>query len=223
MNIDRLQQPVSQWVLWLEYLAALAVAMFLFLLVPLTQDFQDAVITTKEIRSIRYIPPPPDVTPPAPEPEVEAEKPPAPDLIDPPSDLNLTELQVSLNPGVGDSLGVGIARPDFAEEQNLIEDIKDIFRFSDLAQAPRSIYTPRFQFPRSLTVRRVKEGTVVLQILIDETGKASVEKVISTTHQALVETARKVASKSRFSIPKINGRAVKVRGHWPLTLKAPKR
>lgn len=223
MNADRLQPPIASWIFWVECLAALTVTLLLFLLIPLTQDFQDTVLTTQEIRSIRYIPPPPDVPPPAPEPELEAEKPPAPDFIEPPSDLILTELQVSLNPGVGDSLGVGIARPVFAEEQNLIEDIKEIFRFSDLAQAPRSVYTPRFQFPRSLTVRGIKEGTVVLQILIDETGKASVEKVISTTHQALVEIARKVASKSRFSIPKIDGQAVKVRGQWPLTLKAPKR
>ena len=211
MNTDRLQPPVSRWFLCFEHTATLAVAILLFLLVPLTQDFDEALITTKEIRSIRYVPSPPYVTPPAPEPEVEAEKPPAPDLIDPPSDLNLEELQVSLNPRVGDSLGVGIARPDFAEEQNLIEDIKEIFRFSDLVQAPRLIYSPSFQFPRSLTLRGVKEGTVVLGILIDETGKTSVERVVSTTHPELVNIACTVTSKSLFSITKVNGKAMKVR------------
>jgi TonB family protein len=196
-------------------------AAVLFLLIPLTQTFQEGSRETAIVREIRVSPPPPATPPPPPKPKAQPKESAPPELVQPPEALVLNELDISLAPGVRDALAIGITDPTLVADHNVMADIQKVFTFQDLPQSPRAVYVPRFQYPRSLSRRGVKEGSVVLQILIDETGKSTVEKVISSSHPDLTEPAKLLAAKARFSIPKIEGQAVKVRGHWPLTLKAP--
>ena len=196
-------------------------AAVLFLLIPLTQTYQEGSSDTAIIREIRVSPPPPATPPPPPKPKAQPKESAPPELVQPPKALVLNELDISLAPGVRDALAIGITDPTLVADHDVVADIEQIFTFKDLPQSPRAVYVPRFQFPQSMSRKGIKEGTVVLQILIDETGNSTVEKVISSSHPDLTEPARRLAAKARFSIPKIDGQAVKVRGHWPLTLKAP--
>ena len=210
-----------KWIPWLAFLGAMVMAAVLFLLIPLTQASFEADHDTTILREIRVSPPPPAPPPPPPPAKAQPKESPPPEYVQPPDAMVLHELDISLAPGVNDALAIGISDPTLVADYDVVSEIQDIFRFEDLPEAPRAVFVPRFQFPRSLSRRGIKTGTVVLQILIDESGKSTVEKVISSTHPDLTEHATRLASKARFSIPKINGEAVKVRGHWPLTLKAP--
>lgn len=74
-------------------------------------------------------------------------------------------------------------------------------------------------FPSSLARRGVRRGTVVLEVEIAASGAVSIRRVISSTHQDLVASARRVAAPARFTPPEYKGRAVKAVMRWPIIIK----
>ena len=214
--------PNRKWIPLLAFAGAVVLASSLFLLIPITQTFDNAKPEIALIREIRVTPPPPaSPPPPPPEPKEQPNESLPPELVQPPDALALDQLDITLAPGTGDALAIGLADPSLVAEHDVVSEIQEIFTFEDLAQAPRAVYLPRFDFPRALIRKGINSGTLVIQVLIDENGKTTVEKIISSTQPDLTEPAKRLAARARFSIPKIEGKAVKVRGQWPLTLKAP--
>lgn len=103
---------------------------------------------------------------------------------------------------------------------DLAEDIQ--FSFDDLNYNPTLLHTGgfKFNFPRELSRRGLKEGVVTIRIEIDKKGKAKVLEVLSSTHALLVPLARDLVSRSRYTIPQKNGEAVSSTGVMPITFKA---
>lgn len=199
---------------------ALALAILIFLLIPITQSSEDPA-DTLDYREIILVPPPVTIAPPAaiePSPE---EEPPKPKFEKPFDDLNLNQLELSLNPGISGALAVGIASSGFDTEPDTMEAIQKMFTFADLPQTPKIINRPRIQFPQELIQRDIIEGRVVALIEINEKGRAKIIEIISSTHPQLVKTARDVIRQAQFTKPLVNGIDQKVRGEWPLLLRAP--
>lgn len=213
----------------LALLLAVGLAVGLFLIIPLTQalESQPAEIVTYRQTSLS-MPPPPQIPP---EPEEtraqhETESPKPPEMEQAVEDVPVQQLQLSLAPGMGVALTMGVPAMPQVEQVDTVGEIEKIFNFDELAQTPSIINGDmiRMDYPRELARRGVREARVELEVLIDKTGRVTVERVVSMSyeHPRLAEAARRAAEQARFTITRVNGRAVAVRGRFPLTLQSPR-
>lgn len=220
----------------LAFGTALAIACMLFLLIPLTQtvpEVSEEQVVFREI-NISSMPPPPS-PPPAPEVRVENREVALDNVnMDPnpggPQSVAIQSLELSLSPGTGDAVAMGGPLAKIETGVALIGGIGDggpgqgfspVFEFKDLRESPRILYVPTIRYPESLIRRRINQGEVVMLIEIDPEGRATVEQVISSTRPELESVAVDAIRRARFTIPKMDGRPVRVRGRLPLTLHAP--
>jgi protein TonB len=222
--------PQSNWKFTpiLAFVGALVMAIGLFLLVPLTQTLNAVAPETVTYREVALAsPPPPKATPPTKQSEASqqsaAKK---PQLAREVAKLSLSQLEISLNPGMGAPLTMGMQQMQFDGEIDVVGDIEKIFEFDDLPQPPSLINQSQlsYTYPRDLTRRGVGDVTVVMQVIIDENGRTTVQKLLSTSYQnsQIEKEARRVAEKARFTVTKVDGRAVKVRAKFPLKLRPPR-
>lgn len=202
-------------------LGAVLLSCGLFLLLPLTRHAEGTRPEARELRTVRLAPPPPpppvfpevDTEPEIPEMDLEPMSPPEPMPPAAATDLRPPGPEALLAMGPPSAAPAGLTTPP--------ADLKDLFTFEDLRAAPQALYVPVIRFPDRLARRGIREGRVVLHIVINTEGHVSVDRVVSASHPELVEPARKAAVRSRFSVSEINGRPVSVRGDWPIILKAP--
>ena len=73
-----------------------------------------------------------------------------------------------------------------------------------------ALYLPKPSYPALARNIRL-QGTVTIQVLIDESGKVISAKAVSG-HPLLIAEAQRAASQARFSPTKINGQTVKISG-----------
>tara|TARA_B100000212_G_scaffold341812_1_gene326189 strand:+ start:266 stop:976 length:711 start_codon:yes stop_codon:yes gene_type:complete len=203
------------------FFGAFFLATVLFLIIPMTQmlDSPDrADITLREMNLAELVPPRPQLTRDPIEPKNEVR---LPELQESFQELNLNELELSLNPGIGDALAMGVGSISLEEQVDILEQIQQVFQFSDLESIPSMIASPRFDYPQSLIRQGIRKGTVDLLIRIDKKGNASVLQVVSSPHNELTRVAKRLVERSRFTTPKIDGVPVTVDGNLPLTLESP--
>jgi outer membrane biosynthesis protein TonB len=121
---------------------------------------------------------------------------------------------------------VNVEMGDTNFELDMNQDIgvalKTKFEFEDMDEQPRLLHNGDFSFPKDLLRRRITKGKVELFIEINEEGKASVLRVVSSDYRQLVPLAKRMVSTAKFSVPTFEGRAVKTTGVWPVTLEAPR-
>jgi len=223
-------QSNSRWPSALAFLGALVLAAALFLIIPLTQALNHGDRETLVYRAmVLATPPPPPQMPPPPEDlkSHELKDEPEPPRLEPQlTEVPIQRLQLSLNPGIGVALNMGVPNLPQVQKIDTIAEIEKIFNFDELAQPPRIINAGmiRIEYPRELSRRGIHQVKVELEILIDKTGRVRVEKILSTTHDSerVRVAARRAAEQARFSATKVGGRRVIVRGRFPLTLQAPK-
>ncbi|MGJ8638726.1 MAG: energy transducer TonB [Opitutaceae bacterium] len=198
----------------------LAVALGIFLLVPISQLLDTPERDTLVIESIEMAPPPPPPPPedPPPPPKPEEEPPPI-ELKVPPPQLSLEQLELSLNTGTGGDLSFDSSMLfDVATES--ADELSKLFGFDELDEVPRLVRRgrPREQqsseFQRLMRRRDTKQ--VVLEVALDHQGSIDVLNVRSASHEALVPAARQAAESSKFSPPTRNGRSVRARYVWTL-------
>ncbi len=232
----RLLLPLFKWK-WASAWAAggaLLLASLLFLLIPATQmlpDEREEILLMREMDRISI--PPISSQPPPPQLEeemvLELDQPTPEVLFDqamnPGSQAPvLNALPLSYSPGGGDSVLMGAPLAEIQTGVNIAGagiDFSKVFSFGDLRENPRILHVPAVRFPDSLIRRGVRRGEVVLLIEIDPDGKARVERVISCSHPELESLAIDTVHRSRFTIPRVEGRAVRVKGRWPLVFHAP--
>lgn len=201
-------------------LGAFSLAAVLFMLIPLTQmqDVERDLVVYREMQLANLAPP---KAPPQQEQEELKEEVDPPKMEESFQELDLQQLELSLNPGIGEALAMGAASLSLDTEMDIMEQVQQIFQFSDLESVPTMISAPRFDYPQSLIRRGIKKGTVDMLIRIDEAGKATVLEVVSSPHEDLTRVAKNLIERTRFTIPQIDGRPVVVDGNLPLTLEAP--
>ena len=201
-------------------------AVCLFLVIPLTQTIQGVPAAVLDYREMVTLPPPPD-------PPILEEEPPAQraeealtEFEQEPPSMELSQLEVSLNPGIGEALSMGVQSMRFDVDLDVVAAIQDVFDFDELAQPPSLVNARqiRLKFPPELARRGVKEVKVLVEILIDRDGKTKPVRVISSsvTHPKVDQEALRAVRQARFTVTKVDGRAVQVRARFPLTLRAPR-
>ena len=223
---DQLPQPNRNLTGLLALAGAVFLAALLFLIIPISQALQDSDIQTvilREIEPVVLTPPKPPVI----EEKRQIEKTPdkIPELEPEPPQLELSQLELSLNPGVGEALSMGVQAGAFEVQVDAIGDIEKIFDFAELERPPDLINGRMLkpEFPRELERRGVKEVKLTLEILIDQKGRARFQKILTSSHShpKLDQEARRLGNLLRFTITKVDGQPVKVRAKFPLTLQSP--
>ena len=196
--------------------ASIAVSFALFMILPVLQVItkpptKDLTIRTVDVANLEP-PPPPPMEEPEPEPEEEPEPPPPAVDAQP---LDLSQLELALNPGDG-----GFGGGDFAVNLEGItgsgEEVDAIFSLSDLDQKPRVVYQPAPIYPPELA-RKSMQGTVYVLFIVDQTGRTRDLKVQKSTHPAFNNPALKAVKQWKFEPGKRKGKAVQFRMRVPIT------
>lgn len=196
--------------------AGLVLTFAIFMLLPILQvitqpPVKDLTIRTIDVANVPPPPPPPMEEEEPPEPE---EPPPTPPAIDA-QPLDLSQLELALNPGNG-AFGGG----DFSINLNGVsgtsEEVDAIFSLSDLDQKPRVVYQPAPIYPPELA-RKKMQGTVYILFIVDKSGRARDLKVQKTSHPAFNNPALKAVKQWKFEPGKRKGKPVQFRMRVPIT------
>ena len=200
---------------------ALALTVGLFLLLPLLESItstNDSDTIIQAVDTAVTPPPPPPPEPEEPEKEEEPEEPEPPKLAEEAPPLDLSQLELALNPGMG---GGGVA--DFAVKLPVGAGasgdseggVDALFSLSDLDQKPRAIY----QHGPSLTpaLRKKAPGTVNIIFIVDQRGRVESPMVQSSTLPDFEAPALAAVKQWRFEPGKRNGEPVKFRMRVPIT------
>jgi protein TonB len=184
-----------------------------FLVLPFLQTIGRPPEQQLQVRSIGVIeePPPPQQVLEEEQPEEEEEKPELDQLDEP---LDLSQLELALDPGEGDWGGDFTISLDRQLSKAGMEDA--VFSMSDLDQKPRAIYQPSPTYPSELQGKRV-EGTVYVIFIIDTNGRVTNAKVQKSTHQAFERPALTAVKKWKFDPGKRGGKPVQFRMRVPIT------
>lgn len=191
----------------------------LFLLIPLTQMFDQPEKPDLAVREIRISPPPPPDAPPPPEETPPDQPETAPEEIpEAPPPVDLQPLDVDLTAGSSEAIQMGARLPSFQMETDSVSDIEELFTFDDLSESPRLLNTPRFRYPSSLVRRGIEKGRVIVEIDILPDGSARLRRIVSSTEPELEPIARRIVKQAQFTSPEIDGQPQTVRGRFPLRL-----
>lgn len=197
-------------------LAAAVFTALCFLVLPVMQSIRkppDDMVQLGDVDTAELPPPPPPIEEEEP-PEEEPEEP-EPELEEEIQTLDLSQLELALNPGVGEGFGG-------AELGNLLkvagaggDDVDALFSLADLDQAPRVIYQPAPV--RSAKVRKKSPGTVKVIFIVNERGRVEKPMVQSSSDPVFERPALAAVKQWKFEPGKRNGKAVSTRMRIPIT------
>lgn len=195
---------------------AAVLALLLFLAVPFTQLLAGFELPSQAMRSKDMVLPPPDAPPPDPPPppeeEIEEVKPEM-DRETPP--LDLSQLDVALNPGTGDALAGGFSVANFGVTPDSLAEMR-IFEVQELDAPPRPVSRVSPTYPYNLR-REGVTGSVRLIVVIDESGNVVEATVQTSSHRDFERPAVEAALRWRFTPPTRNGVPVRARYFFPLS------
>jgi periplasmic protein TonB len=205
----------------LVLLGAVALTFAFFIVLPLMQTISrpptdDLSLQTVDLANAEPPPPPPPEDE-EPEPEPEPEETP-PQLVEEAPPLDLSQLELALNPGFGEGGG------DFAvklggEEKVRREEAEAIFSLDDLDQAPRVSRQVAPDYPAELRQKKLS-GTVYVIFIVSKQGRVEQAKVQKSTNPAFDAPALKAVKQWRFEPGRKNGAPVQFRMRVPITFAA---
>ncbi|MCB9914100.1 MAG: energy transducer TonB [Planctomycetes bacterium] len=214
--IVKLLESFVRRVVGLVCASGLTVACFLVL--PLMQAIgggpdQDLELYSLDATNLPPPPPPPAEEEPEPE-EPEEETP--PELSEDIAPLDLSQLELALEPGLGDGLLGG----DFVVKLNTLggengEGVDELFSLSDLDQRPRVVYQPSPVLTEK--VRKRAPGTVHVLFIVDERGRVVNPKVQQSTDPVFDRPALDAVKQWKFEPGKRQGKAVRFRMRVPIS------
>jgi protein TonB len=196
---------------------AVGLTLAFFLVLPLMQTIgrppeDDMMVRTVDAGNVPPPPPPPE---PEPEDEPEPEEEPPEFAEEEAQPLDLSALEVALNPGFSDAWLGG----DFAVNLNTVtagaKDSDALFTMADLDQKPRVIYQPGPTMTPAL--RRKTPGKVVIIFIVDERGSVERPMVQSSSDPVFERPALAAVKQWKFDPGKRNGKPVRFRMRLPMT------
>jgi protein TonB len=208
----------------LAAVAGLALSVGLFLLLPflerITSD-RDRDLMVQAVNTAQVPPPPPPIEEEEEEPEPEPEEPEPPKLAEEAPPLDLSQLELALNPGMGGG-GAGdfaVTLPVGGGSGDEDGDVDALFSLSDLDQKPRVIYDVQPQFPPAL--KKLAPATVYIVFIVDQRGRVENPMVQSSTDSSFDAPALAAVRQWRFEPGKRNGEPVRFRMRVPITFPKP--
>lgn len=190
-----------------------------FLLLPVLQMITQTVSHDLELRDVDLasLPPPPPPVEEEQEPEKPPEDPEPPKLVEDAPPLDLTQLEMALNPG----LGGGDLAGDYAIKiQGLGGGAKgedDLFSLADLDQKPRALLQQQPVLTAAL--RKRLPATVNILFVVDESGRVE-NPIVQNSSDPQFEAAALAAIRQwKFEPGKRAGKPVRFRMRQPMTFK----
>jgi len=190
-------------------LGAVALTSVFFLVLPFIQAIHKGPAADLVLQTVSTADVPPPPPPPEEEPEEEEEpEPEPPQMQEDLPQLDLSQLELALNPGVsGDLFGAEMmvrlnpaAAADGAEA---------IFSQSDLDQAPLPVHQPAPKLTAQM--RQRAPGKVVVIFEVDANGRVQTPRVRSSTDPVFESAVLAAIRQWRFEPGKRNGEAVRTR------------
>jgi protein TonB len=203
--------------------AGLVLAFGLFLVLPLLESITSTAQTDMIVQGVNTALPPPPPPPPVEE-EKEEEKPeqeppPPPKLAEDTPPLDLSQLELALNPGTGGGVGgdfeVRLPVGGAASGEGGEGEVDQLFSMSDLDQKPRVIYQPSPQ--TSAQLQKLAPGTVTIVFVVDQRGRVESPIVQSSSNPAFEPAALAAVKQWKFEPGKRSGEAVRFRMRVPIT------
>lgn len=206
----------------LVVLAAVVLATACFLALPLLQAISATSAPDLMVTSIdtAALPPPP---PPVDEQQKEEQKPEdpkPPELSERAPPLDLSQLELALNPGAGDAGSAGGG--DFAIKLQAVGGSSgggddEMFSLADLDQKPRAIYQQQPQL--SAALRKKMPAVVNILFTVDESGRVENPIVQSSSDPQFDAPALAAIKQWKFEPGKRNGKPVRFRMRQPMAFK----
>lgn len=198
---------------------ALVVVFLYFMLLPILQTIGNPPKKQFEVRSVGVAdeppPPPPEIQEPE---EEEEESNPEPKLDQSDQLLDLSQLELALNPGMTGDWG-GDFSINVADKVHTPQDTPDDYAAMDLDEKPRAVYRPNPRYPTELQGQGIG-GTVMLVFMVDAAGQVQNIKTQKSVHPALDRAAVEAVSRWRFKPGTRKGEPVPYRMRIPITFSA---
>ncbi|MBC2605426.1 energy transducer TonB [Pelagicoccus albus] len=187
----------------------------IYTLLPLTQFIAGQKKDVIEYREFDIAQPPPPAPPEMDEPpEPEPEENPPPELQEPPPPLDLAQLEMAMNPGIGDAQAAGLGFGGMDAQPDALADLQ-LFDVKDLDERPKNLKAVKMIAPIEFRKER-RSGRVTVEVQIDVNGHVKVLKVVETTSPAIVEAAIEAAEQFLWTTPMKNGEPVNARYRYTL-------
>lgn len=202
-------------------LSAAAVTLALFMVLPLMETIGSPSSRDLLVRSVDvgHLPPPPPPPPPE-EMEEEEPPPPPPELQEQVQPLELSQLELALNPGMGEG-GFGDFSINLTGQIAMQEEggLDQVFSLADLDQRPRVIFQRMPSYPPELR-KRNRQGTVYIVFTVDTGGRVVNLKVDKSTDPAFDASAMDAVKQWRFEPGTRGGEKVQFKMRIPITFNA---
>jgi protein TonB len=197
-------------------LGAGGLTLLFFLVLPLMQSLQQPPDTDLIVQAmdtaVLEAPPPPVEEEPEEEPEQEEEP---PELIEEAPPLDLSQLELALNPTFAD----GLAEGDFAVKLNSTigeaGNVDSLFSITDLDQKPRVMFQPSPVLTPE--IRKKAPGSVSIVFVVDQQGKVENPVVQHSTDPAFEKPALAAVKQWKFEAGRRDGQPVRFRMRVPIT------
>lgn len=202
---------------------SLGLTLAIFLILPVMQTIGDPTRNDTLVRNVDVgrLPPPP---PPPMEQEIEEEEPPPeppPKMMDEAPPLSLSQLELALNPGMGDGLmadfTIDLGAAMNGEDGD--DSLNRTFSLADLDQRPRVLFQRAPVYPPELQ-RQQRKGTVYVVFMVDQQGLVSSPKVERTSDPAFDRAALEAVRQWRFEPGTRGGEKVQFKMGIPITFNA---
>ena len=219
--MPRTSRMVGGAVVWvstklLVLLGAIAMTLTFFLVLPIIQAIgqgpEPEFALTDVGSAVIPPPPPPPEEEPEPEPEEEEDQ---PELVEETPLLDLAQLELALDPGLGGAGFGGDLAMKLLPAVASGAEVEEMFSMADLDQKPRIIYQPGPNLTPAL--RGKGGGTVYILFVVDERGRVRTPIIQSTPDRAYEKPALEALKKWRFEPGKKDGEPVSFRMRVPIT------
>lgn len=202
-------------------LLGVALAGALFMVLPLLEAIATPPTADLVVTEVGTVEPPPPAPPPEEEPEEEKpqDEPPPTDLAEEAPPLDLSQMELALHPVGGDGWGsaefaVKLGGPERAAAKG-DGGADALFSLAELDQPPRAVYQP--SPVKSADLRRKCPAKVVVVFVVQQDGKVSDPKVLSSSDAAFERPALAAVRQWKFEPGKRNGRPVRFRMKVPIS------
>lgn len=159
-------------------------------------------------------PPPPPPVEEEPEPEDPDQEPP-PELTMDSQPLDLSQLELALNPGAGDGFGPSVIDIQLPGLGGGGGGMGELANLADLDQKPRILHQPSPVL--SEKVRKRAPGTVYVLFIVDEDGRVTRPKVQKSTDPIFERPALNAVKQWKFEPGKRKGQPVSFRMRVPIS------
>jgi protein TonB len=197
----------------------------LMLLLPFLEAItsgRDDDLVVQAVNTAALPPPPPPMEEEKPE-EEEEEPPPEPEppkLAEDSAPLDLSQLELALNPGTGGGVGADVevklpVASTSGDGKDGASDFDALFSLADLDEKPRAMFQPGPTYTTEM--QRAAPATVYIIFTVDQRGRVENPLVQGTSNPIFDTAALNAIKQWKFEPGKRNGQPVRFRMRVPIT------